>query len=183
MRWRFPQRFGILKTHSFIHGPAGLRAQRAPCKGPVSLAGQRLLPRLLVGPGTPDPGAPRPARLPLQQPCPRLGGPTPEPPPQLPCRVLLPPGSHPIPGLAQAGLRPLAERAEGGQGRGLQRRPGRRGLAVAPDSLILLLVRLSPQSARSWCAESAGRAGWWCTAAWSGTWACCASTPGSPPPW
>ncbi|XP_032477659.1 60 kDa lysophospholipase [Phocoena sinus] len=39
---------------------------------------------------------------------------------------------------------------------------------------------LMSQSTGSWCGRSVGRAGWWCTAAWSATWACCASTPGSP---
>lgn len=85
------------------------------------------------------------------------------------CRAAVPPrlgGAGPLPGSPS---RP--EPSGGGAGLGWW-------LAGGPHS-----APLSFQSTTSWCGGSEGGAGWWCTAAWSATWACCASTPGSPRPW
>lgn len=87
-----------------------------------------------------------------------------------------PPGSvhrgelHPA---ADGGQRVRRERGWKSRARG----PGRLPPARPP------CAPLPPQSTGSSCGRPAGRPGWWCTAAWNGTWACCASTPGSPQPW
>ena len=132
--------------------------------------------------GTRDPGSwgPTPCPLAIAAAVPSPGRPYPRatPPPNSPAGSSCP--LDPIPPLGWLGLgcaHWLRELRGGGGARG-------GGAWLWPQmAYSLLLVRLSLQSTRSWCAESVGRAGWWCTAAWSRTWACCASTPGSPPPW
>lgn len=55
--------------------------------------------------------------------------------------------------------------------------------AVRGLQLAHMETFLCPQSTASWYGRPVGRAIWWSTAAWNLTWACCASTPGFPPPW
>lgn len=122
MRWRFSQRCGILKTHSLAHswtcwawGPAG---------APPGAGESGCCPDCSWGPS--------PCPLTVTAAVPSPGRPYLRATPRLPCRVLLPPGSHPTTWLARAGLHPLPERAEGGQGRGLQRRQGEAGPGRGP---------------------------------------------------